>query len=571
MSARTTLKPPARWIEAPVPPDVEELLRQGVSPRLAPLLARRGVTDADAARRFLAPAATDLHDPLLLAGMSAAVDRLDAARQNSERIAVVGDYDVDGVTATALLTAVLRACGLEVESILPHRMEEGYGFQAIHAERAAAAGCRVVVTADCGTTATAAVGAARDLGLDVIVTDHHLPGPELPGGTVQVNPKQASCTYPFKELSGAGLALKLAQAVAERSGRAVALDKLLRIACLGTIADLVPLVGENRTIAALGLAALGRTTSPGLRALIRQSGLKTASVTAVDVGFRLGPRINAAGRMDSADSALELLLSRDPARAEVLARRLDEWNRQRQGAELRAVEEAREAVEALPVLPRILVAWSPEWHRGVVGIAAGRLARDLHRPALLLSVDGDSAVGSGRSVRGLHLHEFLSPWRERMERFGGHSQAVGLTVATAALEDLRREWQEAAEDLDPELFEPRHRYELELPPSAAGADLLSELEALEPHGQDNPRPLLRVGPMRLAGAPRRFGRGHLWAPAVGDDGSEVRLLGWSWQQREADLSGRFEILAYLERDDYCGGTALRLVDSRPTGESASHP
>ncbi|MCB1058176.1 MAG: single-stranded-DNA-specific exonuclease RecJ, partial [Acidobacteria bacterium] len=482
-----------------------------------------------------------------------------------------GDYDVDGVTATALFTAVFKACGLAVDAILPHRMEEGYGFQPVHAERAAEAGCRVVVTADCGTTATAAVAAARDRSLDVIVTDHHIPGPELPAGTVQVNPKQDDCPYPFKELSGAGLAFKLALAVADRCGKPVELAKLLRIACLGTIADLVPLVGENRTIAALGLEALSATQSVGLRALIRQSGLKKAAVTAVDVGFRLGPRINAAGRMDSAESALELLLCRDAVRAESLARRLDAWNRQRQEAEQRAVEEARAMIEALPELPRVLVAWSPDWHRGVVGIAAGRLARDLHRPALLLAVDGDSAVGSGRSIHGFHLHEFLLPWRPRMERFGGHAQAVGLTVPVDALEDLRGEWQEAAATLDEGLFERRHRYELEVAPGEAGERLLAELAALEPHGQDNQRPLLRVGPLRLAAPPRHFGRGHLWAPALGDDGGEVRLLGWSWQSRVSDLAGRFEVLAYLERDDYRGGTTLRLVDARPAGSAATTP
>ncbi|HEV7518640.1 MAG TPA: DHH family phosphoesterase, partial [Thermoanaerobaculia bacterium] len=365
-----------------------------ISPRLAALLARRGVTDRAGVERYLKPAADQLLDPFLLAGMDAAVARLRAARDRGEEVAIVGDYDVDGVTSTALLLAAFGACGIKARAILPHRLEEGYGFQPVHVERARAAGCRLIVTADCGSSSAAAAEAALAHGIEVLVTDHHIPGCELPPAVLQINPRQAHCSYPFPDLAAVGLALKLALALLQAVGKKVDLDALLRIACLGTIADLVPLHGENRVIAALGLAALPRTRSEGLKALIRQAGMKPP-FTAADVGFRIGPRINAAGRLDTPEQALELLLTRDPKRAALLALELDAWNRQRQAEEMRVVEEATALVAARRPLPPVLVVWKRGWHKGVVGVAAGRLARDFHRPALLLAVEGEAGEVGG--------------------------------------------------------------------------------------------------------------------------------------------------------------------------------
>ena len=559
--------PAVAWVAAPVPEAAKVLAAEGVPEPLAALLARRGVATAEAARAFLEPSPDQLHDPLGLAGMPAAVERLAAAHERRERVAVVGDYDVDGVTGTALLVAVLRHCGLETEAILPHRLREGYGFQGVHVDRAAGLGCRVIVTVDCGASSAEAARRALDAGIDVVVTDHHLPSGELPAGTVQINPRQEACDYPFQELSGAGLAFKLAQAVARRLGREPALDALLRIACLGTIADLAPLVGENRTIAALGLKALEAARSPGLRALIRQAGVRPP-FTAADVGYRLGPRINAAGRLDDAAAALELLLTRDERTAAELAHSLDRWNRERQETEGRVVEEAHEAVRRRERLTPIVVAWSDGWHRGVVGIAAGRLARDLHRPTVLLAVEATEAVGSGRSIPGIELHGFLGRWRHEMLRFGGHAQAVGLTVQPDRLETLRGLWEASAGEWPEERFARRQEYELALPAEAVGPDLLEQLLRLEPHGEGNPRPALRIGPLALAGTPRVFGRGerrHLSAQAEGERGGRVSLVGWGWGGRLAELAGRFEVLASIERDRYTGAPCLRLIDSRSAG------
>lgn len=548
---------------------------------LTVLLARRGVDTPEAARRFLTPSVEHLHDPALLKGMEEALDCLLQARARGDKVAIVGDYDVDGVTSTALLTAVLGSCGLEVEPILPHRMREGYGFQPVHAERAHEHGCKLVVTADCGTTSTAAVARARELGLEVLITDHHLPGKDLPADVLQINPKQEGCSYPEPNLAAVGLAFKLAQAFAERCGVPVPLDSLLRMACLGTVADLVPLTGENRVITALGLRALDEvlgqgTRAVGLRALAQQSGVKPP-MAAEDIGFRLGPRINAAGRLGSAEVALELLLSRDYGKALNLAQQLDGWNRERQAEEARVVEEARaqllEQASAQDGMPSILVAWDASWHRGVVGIAAGRLAREFHRPALLLSLDEDQATGSGRSIPGIELHAFLEPWRGRLLRFGGHAQAIGLSASATELEALRDEWRQAAEGWAPELLRKRYEYELDLHVEDIDDRLFAQLRRLEPHGMANASPLVRVGPLQLTAEPRLLGEGgkHLSAMVKGATkgsksgrgGRMLPVIAWGWGPRRDELDGRFEALGHLEHDDYRGGVRLRLRAARP--------
>jgi single-stranded-DNA-specific exonuclease len=558
--------PSLPWVAATVPPAVERLVADGVPPGMARVLARRGVCSGEEAERFLAPRLEHLHDGLRFAGMERALDLLAAARQRAETVAVVGDYDVDGVSATALLLAALRALGLAVEAILPHRLHDGYGLQHAHVEAAVARGARLLLTVDCGSTAHGPLTAALASGLAVVVVDHHLPDRPLPPPVAHINPHQEGCPYPFRQLAAAGLALKLALALGDRLERPLPIDALLRIACLGTVADMVPLVGENRVIAALGLRALASTRSRGLRALFRQARLEPP-LTATDVGFRIGPRLNAAGRLGSAEPALELLLTRDALRAEELSQQLEQLNAARQLAEQRVVEEATAQLATRGELPPLLVAWSAEWHRGVVGIAASRLMRAHGRPALLLAVEGELASGSGRSVPGVELHHFLARWRGELERFGGHAQAVGLTVRADRLPALAAAWEAAAAaEWPPEAAGRAHVYELEVPTRRLGEDLLARLERLQPHGEGNPQPLVRVGPLRLVGSPRVFGKGHVRALATGADGGRAVLLGWGWAQRAASWSRWFEVLAYVERDRRLGTPELRLVDSRPAGD-----
>lgn len=549
-----------QWIASEDPPATKTLLEASISPRLAPLLARRGITDATSAEAFLEPSADALFDPFLLPAMTAAVERLIRTRQEGEKVCIVGDYDVDGISGTALLTATLRFCGLEVETILPNRLVDGYGFQPTHVDRARQMGCSVVLTVDCGTTSLDAVAQARSQGLDVIITDHHIPSPEMDPEVLQINPLLPECEYPFEFLSGAGLALKLAIAVLQWDERPVPLDSLLRMACLGTIADFVPLVGENRVIAALGLKALEQSRSEGLKALIRSARLRPP-FRASDVGFRLAPRINAAGRLSRPDEALELLMTRSAKRATALAKELEGRNRERQETERRIVQEARELFVDLDPLPGILVGWSETWHKGVVGIAASRLAREFHRPTVLLAVEGDRATGSGRSIPGVSLHGFLEPWLSAFERFGGHEQAIGLTVRSDRLEELKKTWEKNANWPDEVLVRSRI-YELDLRTEDITADLHEELNQLHPHGPGNPQPVLRLGPLELVGTPRVFGRGHIQCRAVDGTGGRVSLLGWGWQDRLSLFEHRFEILGHLEWDRYADSPVIQLRAGR---------
>jgi len=560
---------PVEWLEKPTPEAAEALAAAGYGLLSAPL-ARRGVSTPSEADVFLTPHRRGLHDPFLLLGMEEAVERLRRACGDGATVAVVGDYDVDGVTACALLTAVLRSLGAKVVPILPNRLTEGYGFQVLQVDKAHRAGASLIVTVDCGTTSAGAVLAAVERGIDVIVTDHHVVGNDFPSQAIQINPLQDDCDYPFRHLCGAGLAFKLAQGVLRRSGRDEPLAALLRIACLGTIADVVPLVGENRVIAALGLRALSKARSPGLRALMRVARV-AGSVSSTEVAFRLGPRINAAGRLADADLALRLLLTRDSTEADRLAGELNALNRSRRAEERRVVKQAAELFAGRDPLPGILVAWSPDWHRGVVGIAAGRLARDFHRPAILLGVDGDSGTGSGRSIPGLDLHSFVAGFQDRTIRFGGHPQAIGLSVAVSELPDLRSAMEEAAE-WPPGILVRRREYELALSAGQIGSELYGELARLEPHGEGNRRPLIRLGPLERVGLPRGFGEDHVKlrvraARGGGSEGSRpVWLLGWGWKERAASLDGRFEVLGALEWDSYQGGPVVRIEDARPIGD-----
>jgi len=554
-------RPTAVWERVePAAETVAALKAAGVDGQLAPLLANRGLADGDGARAFLRPSLDQLLPPTTLGGVGLSVERLQHAERAGEKVAIVGDYDADGVAATALLAATLRSVGLETLTILPQRHEEGYGFQPLHARRAAEAGCALVLTVDCGVSGFEGAEEAARLGLDLIVTDHHLPGATLPPALAIVNPKLDAGDEALTDLTGAGIAFKLSCALLESLGREVPILALLRIACLGTIADVAPLSGENRVIAALGLEALARPRSAGLRALVDRAGVR-APLRASDVGFRLGPRINAAGRVGSADDALELLLERDPGRARELADRLERANAERQSREAKILEEARDGIRERGPLAPLVALWSEGWHRGVVGIAAGRLARELHRPVLLLAEEGGIAVGSGRSVEGISLHEFLQPWADRLERFGGHDAAVGLSVASRHLPELRQEWEAAAAAWPAERLMPRLRYEIDLRPEELEEEMWTRIESLEPFGAGNPEPLVRIGPARAVASARRFGTGHVSVKvAAGRD--EIEIVGWNWEGRGPDWREPFEILGHLDRDRRSRRPTLRLVDAR---------
>lgn len=558
-----------RWTQVPVPPAAAGLRAAGLASPLAELLAQRGVDEPAAAARLLAPAVAHLTPVGEVYGMSAAVERLGRAAAAAERVLVVGDYDVDGVAATALVAAALGALGALVETLLPRRDGEGYGLQPLHVEAAAERGAGVVVAVDSGTSAHAAWEEAERRGIDLVVVDHHLPPPEhappAPGpGRWLVNPRLSPAPTGASESTAAGLAARLAAALFAAAEREVPWEGLLRLAALGTVADVAPLVGDNRVMTALGLAAMDASPSPGLREL-RRLAAATGPLSAADVAFRLAPRLNAAGRLADADSALELLLTRDFGRARELAARLEQWNAERQSLERRILIEARQLLATRAELPWIVVLSSPQWHRGVVGVAAARLARELHRPTILLAEEGEEATGSGRSVAGLALHELLAPWSGELRRFGGHAQAIGMTVASERIAPLRERWEQAAAERWSERLATRElRYDLPLRIAEITPEWVARLESLAPFGAGNPEPQFRLGPCRLAEPPTSFGRGHLRF-AVSDEqspGSRLPVVAWNGAERwGSSLPPRLELLAAVEHDPRFG-VRLRAADLR---------
>lgn len=552
-----------------MPPAAAALHAAGFASPLGELLAQRGVDDPVAAARFLAPAADHLTPVHELFGMAAAVERLSRACATAERLLVVGDYDVDGVAATALVAATLGALGARVETLLPRRDGEGYGLQPRHVERAVERGAGVVVAVDSGTAARAAWEQAERRGIDLVVVDHHLPGPDdappaAGPGRWLVNPRLAPVPSDASETTAAGLTARLAAALFEAAGRAVPWEALLRLAALGTIADVAPLVGDNRVMTALGLAAMDASPSPGLREL-RRLAAATGPLSAADVAFRLAPRLNAAGRLADADAALELLLTRDAERARHLATQLEEWNAERQSLERRILTEARGLLERRGELPWIVVLSSPEWHRGVVGVAAARLARELHRPTILLAEDGDEATGSGRAVAGLPLHELIAPSSGELRRFGGHAQAIGLTVASERVEALRERWEREAEQRWRERLATREmRYDLRLRIAEIAPDWVARLASLAPFGAGNAEPLFRFGPCRVVEPVTLFGRGHLRFAVSDEAVSAPRLpvVVWNGAERwESSLPARVELLAAVEHEPRFG-VRLRAADLR---------
>lgn len=489
----------------------------GVSPILARLLCNRGLGRVELARDFLAPDLSRLHDPGALPDIEKAVWRLRRAIGNQERILIYGDYDADGVTATSLLIQLLRMLGVQPLHHIPNRVEEGYGLHAEAVEAAAAQGVKLILTVDCGTSAAAEVELARKLGIDVIVTDHHEPSHTVPRACAVVNPKLTGALYPFRDLSGVGVAFKLAWALAQSftPGRRVT-DEFRRflldaigLVAMGTVADVVPLVGENRVFTIFGLEALRRTSHPGISALVRQAGLGDRPLTPRDIAFGVGPRLNAAGRLARADLCVELLTTTCPQRAEAIARELEVKNRERQRIQAAILADARRRLAEVHDWDRrrAIVLADPAWHAGVVGIVAAKIAEEFCRPTVLLSLDGDLARGSARSVPHFNLFQALEACHRLLLSYGGHSQAAGLRLRRDKLDQFREMFEnEAMQRLAG--WEPCGLLEVdaEVALPAVTKGLVLELERLSPYGEGNSPPVLACGDVVVAGTPTLMGQ-----------------------------------------------------------------
>ncbi len=525
-------------------------------------LVNRGVDTCEAARAFLEPALEDLHEPARLLGLEPAAERIQRAVAAGERILVHGDYDVDGITATFLLYAVLRDLGGRVEYRIPHRTRDGYGLSADAMEDARRRGCTLVVTVDCGITAHAAVERGKALGIDTIITDHHEPPAGLPDALAVVNPLRPGCEYPFKSLAGVGVTFKLVEALLRGRGGLEKAREHLDVVALGTIADVVPLVGENRVLARLGLDGLNRTRCIGLRALIEVSGLAGKQITSGQVAFVLAPRINAAGRMGNAEQGLRLLLAREASEALDLAQSLEDDNQRRRRYDEQALTDAAQRVETELGWPDCssIVLWSERWHPGVIGIVASRLVERFQRPAVLIALDGDRGRGSGRSVPGLDLNAILGDCSDLLEAHGGHAFAAGLTVTRQRLPELRARLESLVRArLSPEDCVPRLMIDADVRLSECDLATVEWLERMSPHGLGNPEPVFRAAEVTVD-AVTTVGQGKHLRLAVHDATGTAEAIGFGLGERATGIvRGQRCALAFVPaRNEWMGETRVQL-------------
>lgn len=550
---------------------------------LARLLTMRGITDAETAERFLSPSLDHLHSPYTMLGMKTAVERIDAAIEKKEGILIYGDYDVDGTTAVVILKTAIELCGGAADFHVPHRIKEGYDLRGDVIERSAAAGIRLVISVDAGIRAFAAAETARRVGVDLIVTDHHLPGPDgMPHALAVLNPNQPNCDYPCKALCGAGVAFKLAQALMEKRlahrDQAPLLKSFSKIAAIATVADSVPLTGENRVFAKLGLDALRTAKNPGLKALLDVAQLGGRPLSSGEVAFRVAPRINAAGRMDIAADVIELFSTKDESQAKLLAGKLDRLNAERQKEERRILESINKRLEEEPALrdAYCIVLDGEGWHRGVVGITATRVVERYHRPAIVISCDGDQAHGSGRSIRPFHLLNALESCPELFTRYGGHSHAVGFSMPAAQVPELRKRLDAYAHNcLTASDLEPVIELDAMVPFDHITPDLFQALQRMEPFGVGNREPIFAANEVRVTASPRIMKEKHAklklafngqvegekWRRSITYD-----ALGWHMaeevQQAALSPGDVLDIAFILESNDHSdfGGLELTLRD-----------
>jgi len=537
------------------------------------LLARRGFTDVAAIRSFLSPSLSEMLDPSLLRGIDAAVKRLQTARRSGELVCIYGDYDVDGISGTSLLVSFLRATEFNCTYFIPNRFDDGYGLNADSLEQIIALGSTVIMSVDCGITALDEARICRERGVDLIITDHHAPKEQIPDACAVINPLQPGCGYPFKSLAGVGVAFNLLVALraALREegvfgvGSGPDLRQWLDLVALGTIADVVPLTGQNRIYAYHGLKQLSVCTRPGLEALKIVAGIRD-TVNCGQVGFRLAPRLNAAGRMESAVPGVDLLLSADPAECKAIAEDLDRANAERQSVERFIFDEAVRMVERTGdyFQRRSIVLASENWHQGVIGIVASRLVERYHRPTILIAVGSDGmGKGSGRSIPGFHLLDAISACSEHLERFGGHRYAAGIGLQADQIAVFSTAFEQIASSrLSPEDLVPRLEIDAELQPHEVTRELALEMKRLEPFGAGNPEPVLMMRGLTV-NERRMVGDGHL----------RLRLnrLGFSFtaiafRMADREIPDTVDVAFFPELNEWNGSSSLqlRIKDLRPT-------
>jgi single-stranded-DNA-specific exonuclease len=563
---------PTRWTIARAASS-EYLARfPDLSPIVVQVLYNRNIREPDQVRAFMAQRRTS-HDPFRLKGMSAAVERIRQAIEDGERVAVYGDFDADGVTSTALLTQTLRALGATVAPYIPDRVDEGYGLNTDALEELASRGANLIVTVDCGIRSGDEVAFGNHLGLDIVVTDHHSVGSELPPALAVINPKQPGCEYPFKELAGVGIAFKVAQAlldtVSSSAGDRISLceEHLLDLVALGTVADIAPLRDENRSLVQLGLAQLNPPRRKGIQALVEKAGIRPGTVNSTAIGFMLGPRINAAGRLQSAMLAYHLLMTRDPTRASRYADQLNGLNQERQRLTLEATQHARDqVVDEAGNVPHLLFAASPDFKAGIVGLVASRLTEEFYRPSVVLERGEDESRASCRSIPEFHITGALDECADLLTRHGGHAAAAGFTLRNENLSALQERLQAIARrDLQEAELVPKLEVDAQLTLGPDLYNLYDQLDRLQPFGESNPAPIFLSQGLRVG---RR--------QAIGSDGQHLKLTvsdGRAWWDAIAfrrgkdvdELPERIDLAYQLDMNEWNGQKRLQLVvqDWRP--------
>jgi single-stranded-DNA-specific exonuclease len=566
-TARPRIAPRWHYTASPDPATVQRLASELRLPEVvARLLVGRGYGEPAVARDYLRPRLEHLHAPHLMRGMDEAVARLSRAIERGDTVLVHGDYDVDGICSTTIMVRVIRHLGGKAEAFLPHRMTDGYDLTDAGVDAAVRVGARVLLTCDCGTSAHAAIDRLSALGIDAIVSDHHLPSRPVPSCVAVLNPRQPDCQYPDKDLCAAGVAFKLSLAlVRAMGGNENVVLRHLDLVALATVADVAPLRGENRVLVRYGLRMMQDSAHPGLRALIEAAGLSSTALTAGKIGFVLAPRLNAAGRVGHAMRGVELLLSTDVSECNRIARELEELNRARQEIDRDTLAQARTLVDRLD-LDEIygVVLWAEGWHPGVIGIVASRLVEDIARPVMMVAVVDGVGKGSGRSTSRFDLHAGLTECRDLLVRYGGHKAAAGITVAPDRLCEFATRFNAVARArLTPEDLIPTLRIDLAVAPADLTADLEALLRHFEPHGVGNPAPVLALHGARLANAPRSVGQNGLKFLISAPQGA-LEALGWGMSERITELAEGAPVdLAFrLERDTWQGESRLvaRLSD-----------
>ncbi len=567
---------------------VADLARKCSIPHsIAAILFNRGLQDRDTIHSHLTPSLVSLNTPDQMKDMEIAVTRLVKAVEKREKIGVFGDYDADGVTATATLLLFLQEIGLETSHYIPHRIEDGYGLNISGLKQLKNEGCSLVITVDCGINSISEAKAAREMALDLIITDHHEPGGERPPALAVINPKQHDCPFPFKELAGAGIAFYLAWALRSRlykaghwsSSTPPNLKEYLDLIAIGTISDIVPLFQENRILVKTGMQVINSGKRPGIKALMEIARLRRCS-SSQDIAFRLGPRINAAGRMGSASTALKLLTCQDGGEAARLARELDELNQKRQSQERRILKDAMKQVQEMGSSAGYVL-WNPEWHQGIVGIVASKVVDQVSRPVILLGADNDMATGSGRSPEGFDLVSLLACCRKYLERFGGHKQAAGLSLPVESIEPFTAAFIQAAREQVTD-FQTEPCLEIDWMcqlHELARPEYAGFLEALEPFGAGYPEPVLASRDFSVFGS-KIVGSGHLRIdllplPDNGNTAQNLPLLGWNHGDKKNLPWDQMEIAFTPEINSWQGRKTVQLIlkDAREriTTGAQQHP